>query len=69
LTEKPNGSNSTETLLSRVRERIEMRFLTRDGETKMLLRNNGEVAVGMVDRARCVTGREAPFPTVMGGEE
>lgn len=68
LMEKPNGSNSTEALLSRVRERPEMRFLTRDGETRTLLRRRGELELAMVVDARWVTGSEAPLPTVMGGE-
>lgn len=69
LIEKPKGSNSTDTLLSLVREQTEMRFLMRAGETKTFLRWSGEVGVAMVNVARCVTGREAPLPTVMGGEE
>lgn len=66
--EKPNGSNSMETLLSRVRERTKIRFLTRDGETRTLLRRIGEREVAMVVDAWWVTGSEAPLPTVMDGE-
>jgi hypothetical protein len=65
--EKPNGSNSTETLLSRVRERMEMRFLTSEGETIIFFRRSGEP--GMDDCARWVTGSNAPLPTVIGGEK
>jgi hypothetical protein len=38
--------------LSRVRERTEMRFFTREGETKTLFKKRGERAVAMVDDAR-----------------
>jgi hypothetical protein len=67
--EKPKGSNSTETLLSRVRERTETKFFTRDGETRTLLRRRGEREVVMAVDAWWVTRSEAPLPTVMGGED
>jgi hypothetical protein len=42
LMKKPKGPNSTVTLLSQVRERIEIRFFTNDGETRMLFRRRGD---------------------------
>jgi hypothetical protein len=61
LTEKPKGSNSTETLLSRVKECTEIRFFTKDGETRMFLRRRGELVVGIEEDARWVTGSVAPL--------
>jgi hypothetical protein len=52
LIEKPKASNSTVTLLSRVRDRTERRFLTRDGETRMFFRERGFFEVAMVEEAR-----------------
>lgn len=52
LIEKPKGLNSTLTLLSLVREPTEMRFLTKDGDTRTLFRWRGERAVAMVVEAR-----------------
>jgi len=52
LMEKPNGSNSMETLLCRVREWTKIRFMTRDRETRTLLRRRGEQEVAMVVDAR-----------------
>ena len=67
--EKPDGSNSIETLLSRVRRRTKIKFLMRDGETRTSFKRRGEVAVGMMVCAWCVTGNRAPLPTVMEDEE
>lgn len=65
---EPKGSNSTETLLSRVKERNEIRFLTKDGDTRTFLRRRGAVVVAIVDDARWVTDNVVPLPTVMGRE-
>ena len=51
LMEKPNGSNSTVTLLSHVREQTEMGFLTNEGDTRMLLRKRGERFVAIAVEA------------------
>jgi hypothetical protein len=65
LIEKPTGSNSMETLLSRVSCRMEIRFLMSGGETRTLRRCKGDEAVGTKVLAVYVTGSLAPFPTMM----
>jgi hypothetical protein len=44
--EKPNGSNSTETELSRVRARTEIKFLIKCGEMRTLFSLREEEEVG-----------------------
>jgi hypothetical protein len=44
--DKPKGSNSTETELSRVNLRTEIKFLTMESEIKALLRRGGAADVG-----------------------
>jgi hypothetical protein len=46
LMDKPKGSNSTETELSRVNLRTEIKFLTMESEIKTLLRRGGAADVG-----------------------
>ena len=67
--EKPEGSNSIETLLSRVKRRTEIKFLIRDGDTRTSFKRRDLVAVGMKVCAWCVTGTRAPLPTVMVEED
>jgi hypothetical protein len=51
LYRKTMGSNSMETLLSRVKRRTEIKFLMREGEIKTSLRWRGEEVVGMTVHA------------------
>jgi hypothetical protein len=68
FTETPRGSNSTETELSVVNLRTEIRFLIISGARRTLLRRNGP---GRVEKPVPTTGRMAPLPTTIedGKEE
>jgi hypothetical protein len=68
FTETPRGSNSTETELSVVNLRTEIRFLIISGARRTLLRQNGP---GRVEKPVPTTGRMAPLPTTIedGKEE
>lgn len=66
--EKLKGSNSTLTLLSRVRDLTEIRFFTKEGDTRMLESRRRDLEVVMVVDARLVTSKVAPIPTVIGAE-
>jgi len=68
FTEKPNLSNSIVIGFSRVRERIEIKFLMREGEMRMLSRTKGVDEVGTVAVAVCVIGSEEPLPTMIQEE-
>ena len=62
FTEQPEGSNSTEQLLSEVNWHTDIRFLISFGETRTLLRDN--------EPERCaapiaVTGSKDPSPTTI----
>ena len=65
LIEKPKGSNSIETKLSRVKARTETRFLMRVGEMRILWREREREVVGREREAVPVMGREEPSPTMM----
>jgi hypothetical protein len=43
---------------------MDIRFFIREGVTRTFLRDRGEVDVGMVAVAICVTGSRPPFPIV-----
>jgi hypothetical protein len=62
FTETPRGSNSTETELSVVNLRTEIRFLIISGARRTLLRRNGP---GRVEKPVPTTGRMAPLPTTI----
>jgi hypothetical protein len=62
FTEQPEGSNSTEQLLSMVNWRTEIRFLMSLGETRTLLRCKGP---GKWAPPEEVTGIREPSPTII----
>ena len=65
FTDTPKGSNSRETELSVVNCLTEMRFLIRDGETKILGRVKGCVGCGIYECPVQVIGIDEPSPTMM----
>ena len=76
MIEKPYGSNSTETELSRVNARTETRFLIKEGEIRMSRRESEREFVGREAEPTAVIGKAQPSPTMIvegvegwGGEE
>lgn len=69
LTEKPNGSNSTETELSIEKRRTEIRFLTMEGARRILRREKLDEGVCKVCCPIRTTGNMEPLPTVTDMEE
>jgi hypothetical protein len=63
FTEKPNGSNSMETKLSRVNWRTDIRFLTMPGEARTFWRWRGREFFLTEPTARI--GSLDPLPTIM----
>ena len=69
LMEKPKGSNSIVTELSRVSRRTEIKFLIKEGETRTSWRRRDEEEVGTVAVPAHCTGKDAPLSTTMRAEE
>jgi hypothetical protein len=63
--EKPKGSNSIETKLSRVKARTEMRFLMSCGQIRMLKRERERVEVGKEEELVPMIGSALPSPTMI----
>lgn len=65
LTEKPHGSNSTKTELSRVKARTKIIFSMRRGDMSTLLRCKGELPGAMDVEPEWVIGKVDPFSTTI----
>jgi hypothetical protein len=65
LHKRPKGSNSIEQLLSMVKRRMEIKFLMMWGDTKTSLRTRLRYRKESVCDPMVVTGRCAPFPTMI----
>ena len=65
FTEKPNGSNSIETLLSVVNWRTDTKFLIKFGASRTLFRIRGGWGVSKCVLPRPIIGTKWPFPTMI----